>query len=378
MPLRVLIAPDKFKGTLAARPVAEAIALGWKAVRPDDTIQLLPISDGGDGFGELLGELTGAMPQTTATVDAAHRPHPATWWWQSETRTATIESARIIGLALLPPQRYHPFELDTFGLGAVFRAAADLGATRCLVGLGGSATNDAGFGLARALGWRFFDSRGDEIERWPELRRLAMVRPSDRARLFDDLVVAVDVQNPLLGPRGCTRVYGPQKGLRLQDFELAEHCLGRLLDVLEQELQLDFAGTPGSGAAGGLGFGLCSFLRARLEPGFRLFAEQAHLEERLAAVDLVVTGEGGMDEQTLMGKGVGELAQRCQRIGVPCLAIAGMVQPGIETESLFAMTRALTPDFVTKDRAMTETAAWLERLGAELAAEWFRRATSRR
>jgi len=370
MPLRLLIAPDKFKGTLSARAAAEAIARGWRSVRPDDELVLLPMSDGGDGFGEILAGLLDAAPVPLHTVDAAHRPLDAVWWWHEPTRTALIESARIVGLALLPAKRFHPFELDTRGLGAAFRAAAEHGARRCLVGIGGSATNDAGFGVARALGWRFFGETGDELTAWTQLRRLSsVVRPPPEPRLFEELIVAVDVQNPLLGFNGCTRIYGPQKGLLPEDFDLAERCLDRLAAMMRQQCAQDHAIEPGAGAAGGLGFGLRSFAGAHLEPGFGLFARHTGLEKRLAGVDAVITGEGAIDAQTLMGKGVGELALLCQRAGVPCLALAGAAQPGIEPERLFAATHLLTPDFVSTQRAFAETAACLEELAAYAASQ---------
>ncbi len=192
MPLNVLIAPDKFKGTLTAHQAADAIARGWKSARPQDVLTLLPMSDGGDGFGEIISELIGAQLQKTETVDAARRPLDASWWWHDDSKTAIIESARIIGLAMLPPGKYHPFELDTYGLGAVLRDAAEHGARRCIVGIGGSATNDGGFGMARALGWQFFNTHDEDVVRWTELHHLSLIRPPAQTRLFDELTVAVD------------------------------------------------------------------------------------------------------------------------------------------------------------------------------------------
>lgn len=370
MPRRILIAPDKFKGTLSAPAVAEAIACGWRSACPDDELELLPISDGGDGFGEILAGLLEATPVPLRTQDAAHRPLEAAWWWETSSSAALIESARIVGLARLPPQRFHPFELDTAGLGAALQAAAEHGTKSCLVGVGGSATNDAGFGLARALGWRFFGAAGDELSEWTQLHRLAVVRPPAQWPRFTELVVAVDVRNPLLGPTGCTRVYGPQKGLRPEDFDLAERCLARLATVVRQQLGSDHADDPGAGAAGGLGFALCSFLGARIEPGFEVFARHARLAERLKRVDAVLTGEGALDEQTLMGKGVGELAMLCRQAGVPCLALAGVVQPVAAANELFFGTRALTPDFAPRELALNETARCLEQLADRAAREW--------
>jgi glycerate kinase len=308
MSSKVLIAPDKFKGTLTASEAAEAIARGWSQTRPDDRLELLPMSDGGDGFGEIVSRLHHAAPRAVETLDAAHRPCKALWWWHARSRTAIVESAGIVGLAMLPKGQHHPFELDTYGLGAVLEAAADQGAQCCLVGIGGSATNDGGFGLARALGWQFFDARGHEIERWTGLHALDRMVPPRIPMFFKELVVAVDVQNPLLGPRGCARIYGPQKGLGPGDLEPAERCLQRLAEIARREFEHDFAAEPGVGAAGGLGFGLRYFAGARLEPGFALFSRLASLPDRVKAAKLVITGEGAIDQSTLMGKGVGGVA----------------------------------------------------------------------
>jgi glycerate 2-kinase len=412
MGFKVLVAPDKFKGTLSARAAAEAMARGWQQARPSDEVELMPVSDGGDGFGELVGACRGAVSRRCRTVDAAHRPCDAEWWWDPRTQTAVIEAARVNGLAQLPPGKYHPFELDTFGLGAVFQAAASQGARRCLVGIGGSATNDGGFGLAKALGWIFLNERGLAIERWTELHALSQIRFAPSSPEFEEVLVAVDVQNPLLGSTGCTRIYGPQKGLRPEDWPSAERCLGRLAEVVQREIPLEPANEPGSrgresapssaekdqrgltsaatgcmsaacapgiveaanepgaGAAGGLGFGLRVFLRARLEHGFGLFARYTRLEQSVRDARLVLTGEGAIDASTLMGKGVGELAELCRRIKVPCLALAGVVTDPVEAGTRFDKALAMVPDLTTREQALAEPALWLERLAWRAAREW--------
>lgn len=370
MGLKVLIIPDKFKGTLTAQQAAEAIARGWRTTRPEDSLELLPMSDGGDGFGEIISGILQARVQPVKTVNAAHHPCEAVWWWHEETRTAIIESARVVGLAQLPPKKYHPFELDTEGLGPVLEAAARQGAERCVLGVGGSATNDGGFGLARALGWQFFNVHDERIARWTELHTLAQVRPPESPQLFKELIVAVDVQNPLLGPGGCTRIYGPQKGLRPGDFDFAERCLEQMAQILEKELHLDYAREPGTGAAGGLGFGLRCFVGARLEAGFNLFARYANLPERLRSVQLVLSGEGAIDDSSLMGKGVGELAKLCQALDVPCLGLAGVASQSEKANRTFSQTFGMTPQFASHEEAVTAPALWLERLSAKVAKEW--------
>jgi glycerate kinase len=324
------------------------------------------MSDGGDGFGDVTGALLKANIQHVKTVDAARRPCVARWWWEPRTRTAVIESAAVIGLAMLPPKRFHPFQLDTLGLGAVMRAAANRGARRCLLGIGGSATNDGGFGLARALGWEFLDRKGELIERWTGLDRLEKIHAPQHRRWFSEFVVATDVRNRLLGRRGATRVYGPQKGLRPQDLTLAERCLGQLARVVRKQFGRDFAREPGAGAAGGLGFGLPAFLGAELQPGFDLFTRHAGLERRLRAADLVITGEGAMDRSTLMGKGVGQIAQRCRKLRIPCIGLAGMVSASPGTAAFSAQAHALT-ELTTVAQAKANPAHWLERLARQVA-----------
>lgn len=364
--MNLLIAPDKFKGTLTAREAAIAIARGWRTVRPQDSSRLLPMTDGGDGFGEVISALLDANVHTVKTVDAAHRPINARWW--RESNTAIIESAAAIGLARLPTGKFHPFTLDTSGLAAVIRAASRKGTARCLIGIGGSATNDGGFGLARALGWEFLNRAGQPIERWTDLTGLASLRPPRRRRWFKQLIVAVDVQNPLLGPRGATRIYGPQKGLRPEDFKLAEACQKQLARVARRTFGHDFAAVAGAGAAGGLGFGLRTFLGARLVPGFELFARHSALHRHLRSADLVITGEGAIDDSTFMGKGTGWIAERCRRLQIPCIGIAGQVGDKVKHKSLFTQTHALT-DLTTLEQAKARPVYWLERGAAEAARE---------
>lgn len=381
MPLRIRIMPDKFKGTLTALAAADAIAQGWRSARSQDHLELLPISDGGDGFGELIGRALGAESRRTPTVNAAHEPLEATWWWHPATRTAIVESARIIGLSLLPAGQYHPFALDTFGLGPVIRAVHQLEARRCLIGIGGSATNDGGFGLARSLGWQFRNPNDEPILKWTDLGTLARIQapvpaPEDEAAIQPhghepvEFIVAVDVQNPLLGPEGCSRIYGPQKGLKPDDFALAEACLGQLARVVALHHQKDGARQPGAGAAGGLGFGLQAFLGASLEPGFALFAQVTRLNDFLAGADLVVTGEGAIDASTLMGKGVGELAKICRNHQIPCLGLAGIATDRDRLRGVFTRLLALTPDLTSPENAKTQASLWLSRAAAQAAQTW--------
>jgi glycerate kinase len=364
--VNVLICPDKFKGTLTADAVAEAIAAGWKKSRPKDRLTLLPVSDGGDGFGAIMARMLKARAVKLKTVNAAHQSINASWWWEPKTRLAIIESAAINGLAMLPKGEFHPFDLHSYGLGAALQAAAARGAQKALIGIGGSATNDAGFGLARALGWKFLNRDGHEIIEWLKLPLLEKVLPPKRRRIIPSITVAVDVNNPLLGAKGCSRVYGPQKGLGPTDMKPAETALRRLAFVLKKQLGLGDVNEPGVGAAGGLGFGLRVFTGATLKPGFDLVARQAGLAKLIRESDLVITGEGALDRQTLMGKGTGEIALLCRNAKVPCSGLAGMVEDKAKSNRMFTNTGALL-DLTTEKNAMKDPAKWLIRLASGIA-----------
>ena len=328
---------------------------------------MLPISDGGDGFGCVLGDALGAKPQRITTVDAAHRKCVSTWWWQSETRTAIIESANVIGLAMLPAGKFHPFQLDTFGLGKILLAATSKGAKTIILGIGGSATNDGGFGLARALGWEFLDARGERIELWMQLHALEEIRRPKSLKL-PKIIVAVDVENPLLGKHGATRVYGPQKGLRADEFAIAEKNLRRLALIAKQQLGFDFTHAHGAGAAGGLGYGLATFTRSELRPGFELLAKTTRLARQLNDCDLVITGEGSLDVSTLMGKGAGSLAELCRARNIPVIALAGVLHNSPKLRKLFTQTHSLT-QLTTPTDARSRAAHWLAILAGQIAAK---------
>lgn len=362
--LRVLVCPDKFKGSATAVEVAQAIRRGWLRKRPADEVILLPVSDGGDGFGELLGEHLGATAVRTRSVDAAHRPCAVKWWWEPRSRTAIIESARVIGLAMLPKGVFHPFELDTEGLGHVLRAAAARNPRRCIIGVGGSATNDGGFGVSSALGWHFEDARGRKIETWTKMHEARKLVPPSRMPDLGETIVAVDVANPLLGPSGCSRIYGPQKGLRPVDLAGAERNLKRLAALVSSSLGRDVAGLAGAGAAGGLGFGIAAFCGARIEPGFKLFADTVDLQRHLRTADVLITGEGSIDDSTFMGKGVGQLLELSKTNRCPCLGVGGRVSRA--AARFFASAISLT-DIAGEDEALRRTKLWLARAGGELA-----------
>jgi glycerate 2-kinase len=313
--------------------------------------------------------MMGAEPVAVDTIDAAHRLHTAHFWFDHNTKTAVIEAAQVNGLALLPPGKYHPFELDTFGLGKVYMTAAEMKASKIVVGIGGSSTNDGGFGFAKALGYQFLNSAGVPIQKWTSLDSLERIVMSGSVP-FIETIVGVDVQNPLLGPNGASRIYGPQKGLREEDMAKAEACLQRMADVVTQTNDDDFASTPGAGAAGGLGFGLEAFVGAKFVPGFDIFADAADLSRRLKDTDVVVSGEGAMDEQSLMGKGVGSLCQLCQTSRVKFVGLAGSLSKDVQAKFASKSNLSLhgiVPNLATLDQAKAEPAKYLRILAAEAA-----------
>ena len=368
--MHVLVVPDKFKGTLTAPQAAAAIARGWSDMRPHDHVEQLPMADGGDGFGEVTGNLLNARRQTCSTVDCAGRPRLAQWWLAPDGVTAIVETAQVNGLALFERGQFHAFRLDTFGIGAVLRQAEQSGVRRLYVGIGGSATNDGGFGLARSLGWTFWNTDGTELRDWTRLNTLARVETPQRRLVFDELIIAADVMNPLLGARGATRVFGPQKGLLEAELAHAETCLARLAAAIEPLTGRQSSNHSGAGAAGGLGFGLEVFCGGSLQSGGEIFANLSRLDRRIQHADLVITGEGAMDAQTLMGKGVGRVAAAAARNGKRCLCLAGTVSvdpttvrwPGFQSH-------AIVPGVATLDESITNAEFCLQRLAAQVASE---------
>jgi glycerate 2-kinase len=364
--MKVLIVPDKFKGTLRAQDAAAAIAAGWREVRPQDDLELLPMSDGGDGFGEVIGGLLRAEAKYSKTINAAHEPIQARWWWSEPRQTVILESAGVIGLAMLPRGKFHPFNLDTFGLGETIKEISDCAPrVRLIVGIGGSATNDAGFGLARSLGYQFQNRKGEQIASWIELDQLEQICRPQIPSQFSEVLIATDVRNPLLGPEGATRVYGPQKGLVDADFETADRCFMRLAGVVQNDLGFRVADEPGAGAAGGLGYGLRVFLGGRFESGFEVFAEVSNLKHRMQGADLVITAEGGIDAQTAMGKGTGAIAKLARESGKECIGLAGSLSAS--PQGLFTSVSGIYPDLTTIEEAMQRPAFWLQKLASDTA-----------
>lgn len=369
MPGPVLIAPDKFKGSLTAPEVAGAVAAGIRRVRPDVEVRLAPVADGGDGtvraalaagYRRVPVRVTGPLGERVDTEIAV------------DGDTVVVELAAASGLALLDPAKLAPLTATSAGTGEAIRAALDAGARTVVLGVGGSACTDGGAGMLTALGARVLDAAGNPLP--PGGGPLAEVSTVDLSGLDERLagtsvVLASDVDNPLLGERGAAHVYGPQKGADDVQVRYLDVALSRFAGALVAAGGRDAADEPGAGAAGGVGFGALAALGARMRPGVDVVLELIDFDRRLAGAGLVVTGEGSVDEQTLHGKGPAGIASRASRAGVPVVAVAGrcllpaerLREAGID--GVYALTD-IEPD---PERCMREAAALLAVLGEKLA-----------
>jgi glycerate 2-kinase len=351
-PIRLLVAPQEFKGSLSARAAAAAIAHGARRGWPSAHVDELPLSDGGPGLVDALVAAEKGETQSVEVEDPLGRSVIARYGLLNGRRTAVVEMAAASGLSLLQPSELDPLRASTFGAGQLIGAALDQGINELIVGIGGSATNDGGAGLVTALGARFYESDGRPIA--PGGAALAKLSRIDVSGLDSRLrrvriVAASDVQNPLCGPNGASAVYGPQKGADAAQVAELDAALAHYAEILRRDLARDVANTPGAGAAGGTGAALMAFLNARLTPGFEVVAKATRLEARIESCCLVLTGEGSLDRQTAFGKTVGRLAGLGQKHRVPVVALAGSVS--IEAHELF--NRGLTAAFSIVPGPMT-------------------------
>jgi glycerate kinase len=365
--MRILIAPDKFKGSLSAKDVAENIAIGLRAVLPDAIIETMPIADGGEGTADVIQQACAGEWMTCPAHDALGGPIEVRYVWLPARGTAAMEMSAAAGLWRIPPAERDLFSANTFGVGEMMKDAARRGAREILLGLGGSATNDGGLGMARALGFRFLADEGKpEIEKPRDLIELARILVNEGS-LFPKVIAAVDVRNPLVGPRGATRTFGPQKGGTIEELELLERGLARLADVVKRDLGCDFRDTPGAGAAGGLGFGLMSFCGAKIKPGFDVVAEFVGLRSAIERSDVVVTGEGRLDRQTLEGKAPAGVSKLAREFGKRVFVIAGTASETEQVGSLFDAILSLRRDAITAEESIARAPALLQERARELA-----------
>jgi glycerate kinase len=372
--VRILVCPNAFKGSLtaaqAAQAVAEGIARGAEGMgtpadgsaktRRVETIRL-PLADGGDGTLETLVEATDGALFTRAVRGPLGEPVTATWGRLGGTQrdTAIIEMAEASGLRLLRPEQYDPRRATTYGTGELMRAALEAGCRTLLLGIGGSATNDGGAGMAQALGCRLLDADGRDLPPGgAALARLARIDRSGCALPPGVTVrVACDVDNPLLGPEGASAVYGPQKGATPEMVTELEAALAHYADVLRAQLGVDVVEVPGAGAAGGLGAGLTAFCGAKLMPGTEMILDAVGFDEKVRGCALVVTGEGKLDAQTVRGKVIAGTAKRAKAAGVPAIALVGALEPEAEAplrEEGLTAAFSIVPGPLTVEEAMRD------------------------
>ncbi|MNX30178.1 Glycerate 2-kinase [compost metagenome] len=367
--MRILIAPDTFKESLTAAEAARAIARGLQSALPDATLDLCPLSDGGEGFVETLVHASAGRLDHAETSDARGRPIQAAFGVLGDT--VAIELSAAAGLAQIPPDLRDPLRTTTTGVGELIaKAYARHAFSTLLLAVGGSATVDGGVGLLEALGVRFLDASGEPIPRGGGgLKRIARIDSSGAHPVLKEacIRIAVDVSNPLLGPRGAAPVYGPQKGASPEDVRELEAGLANLADRLQELSGVRVHDMPGTGAAGGVAAGLVTLAGARMEPGFELVAKAVGLDERLNAADWILTGEGQLDRSSFEGKVVGRLSEG--RPGARVIAIAGSVTPEGEAllEARGGTAFSLVREPMTREAAMAQAEALIERTARAIA-----------
>lgn len=335
--MRILIAPDKFKGSLSALKVAENIEKGILKVYPEAKIEKVPMADGGEGTVESLVDATGGKIIKTIAKDPLMRDIESFYGILGDAKTAVIEMAAASGLYLLNQEERNPMLTTTYGTGQLIKDALDKGCRKFIIGIGGSATNDGGIGMAMALGVKFYDKFNHEIEfGGKELIKIYSIDDTniDERIKECEFVVACDVNNPLIGDKGASRVFGPQKGATKEMIEILDSGLKSYGILLEKKYNKKIIDIPGSGAAGGLGAGLLAFLNAKLKRGVEIVIETLQLEEKIKQSDIVISGEGKIDYQTAFGKTIAGVAKLCQKYNKPLIVIAGSVE---DNQELYGM-----------------------------------------
>ena len=361
--MQIVIAADAFKGSNTSLEAGEAIQRGFAKVFPQAGFQVVRVADGGEGTVDAVLQAAGGSLQRLEVCGPLGLPVPAFWGLLAGGGRAVIEMAAASGLPLLRPEQYDPLRTTTYGTGQLLRAALDAGAKQIMLGIGGSATNDGGAGMAQALGARFLDKRGREIERGGGgLEALANIDVSGiEPRLRDaEIQVACDVRNPLLGQFGASAVFGPQKGADVQTVRRLDANLAHLAEVVRRELGGNLENEAGAGAAGGLGFGLLAFCGGKLLSGIETLLRIIEFDKILAGADLVLTGEGRLDGQSIYGKVPLGIAKWAKQAGKPVVAIAGEL--GAEAHAVFE--QGIDALFPTVERAMSAETAMSESCAA--------------
>ena len=330
--MQIILAPDSFKGSLSAAEVAESMSRGVRKVFPAAQITKIPLSDGGEGLVDSLVKATGGEIIYQQVTGPLGNHVPSFWGILGDKKTAVIEMAAASGLPLVSEEKKNPLITTTFGTGELIRAALDRGCAKLIIGVGGSATNDGGIGMAQALGVSFLDKEGKELPfGGGELSSLDKIDISslDSRIKETEVLVASDVTNPLTGVQGASCIYGPQKGATSEMIQELNEGLKHYAQTIFKDLNIEVEHVPGSGAAGGLGAGLLVFLKARLTSGIDLVIDTIGLEKEFALCDLVLTGEGRLDAQSVNGKVPVGIARRVKKFGVPVVVLAGSVADDI-------------------------------------------------
>ena len=343
--MKIVVAPNSFKGSLSASQAAAAIAQGVRQALPDAEVLEIPVADGGEGTVEALVSARKGTYREVNVEGPLGDPVRASYGVIDEGRTGVVELASASGLTLIPSERRDPRQASTYGFGQLLEAARRQGLASIIAGIGGSATNDGGAGMAQALGYRLLDAGGRDLPRGgAALAQLDRIDPSgfDPGWRSVSVMVACDVTNPLTGPQGASYVYGPQKGADPDAVRELDQALSHFSDVIEHDLGREVADIPGAGAAGGAGAGLVAFLDARLVRGAPLVVDASGFDQALKGAGLVITGEGRVDGQTAFGKAPGEVARRAKAAGIRTLLLAGSKGPGWETLSSMGVTRVVT------------------------------------
>lgn len=345
--MKIVIAPDSFKGSMTAKEVAVALSAGLSRVG-DWELCCIPVADGGEGTVQALVDATGGEMLQARVTGPLAEPVQATFGLMGDGETCVIEMAEASGLTLVSPERRNPLLTTTYGTGELIRAGLLRGCRKFIIGIGGSATNDGGMGMAQALGVHFLDKAGCELGfGGGELRRLARIELD--GMLADaksaSFRVACDVTNPLAGPEGAAAVYGPQKGATPEMVQVLDQGLRNLAEVVSRDLGVEIGTRPGAGAAGGLGGGLMAFLGAELHPGVQIVLDAVKFKEQLRGADLVITGEGRIDGQTIYGKTPIGVARMAKELALPVIGIAGSLGEGAKAvhnhgiDALFAIVK---------------------------------------
>ncbi|MFA4043647.1 MAG: hypothetical protein HZRFUVUK_000425 [Candidatus Fervidibacterota bacterium] len=370
--IRFLIACDSFKGSASSKQVGEAIREGILRVMPSAQVEVVPVADGGEGTVQALVDATGGRLVTVTVTNPIGEKVEATFGILGDGQTAVIEMAAASGLTLIPPEKRNPWVTTTYGTGELIKAALEHGCRKIIIGIGGSATNDAGAGMAQALGVKLLDEDGNQIGfGGGELGRLRRIDMSglDKRASEAEFIVACDVDNPLTGERGASYVYAPQKGATPEMLPKLDSNLRHFAEIVRQQLGIDVEHVPGAGAAGGLGAGLMAFLKAKLKRGTEIVFELVKLEEKIASADIVITGEGQIDAQTVFGKTPIGVAKLAKRYGKPVIAIAGSIGEGADSvhshgiDAIFSIINRPMP----LEQAMRNVEALLTSAGEQLA-----------